>query len=59
MQSRFQEAVQLAESAFAEELTSLVAHLAERLSGKKMVDRKFSAIQRWRTYARSLIGSGN
>jgi hypothetical protein len=34
MQARFDEAVRLAESAFAEELSSLVGHLAERLSGQ-------------------------
>ena len=33
MQARFQEAVQLAESAFTEELARLVEHLTERLSG--------------------------
>jgi len=32
--SRFDEAVQLAESAFVEELQSLVSHLTERLSGQ-------------------------
>ncbi|QGJ68826.1 Hypothetical protein PBC10988_4890 [Planctomycetales bacterium 10988] len=34
MQSRFEEAVQLAESAFIEELSKLVEHLHERLSGQ-------------------------
>lgn len=33
VRARFQEAVQLAEQAFTEELSKLVAHLAERLSG--------------------------
>lgn len=33
MQQRFNEAVQLAEQSFAEELSQLVSHLAERLSG--------------------------
>ena len=33
VQTRFAEAVELAEQAFAEELSQLVAHLAERLSG--------------------------
>ena len=33
MQSRFDEAVQLAEQAFAEELSQLVSHLTERLNG--------------------------
>ena len=33
MQTRFQEAVQLAESAFTEELARLVEHLTERLNG--------------------------
>lgn len=33
VQARFAEAVELAEQAFAEELSQLVAHLAERLSG--------------------------
>lgn len=33
MQTRFEEAVQLAEQAFTEELTRLVEHLTERLSG--------------------------
>ncbi len=35
MQSRFNEAVQLAEQAFTEELTRLVEHLSERLSGQQ------------------------
>ena len=35
VQQRFSEAVQLAEAAFAEELTSLVNHLAEKLSGEQ------------------------
>jgi hypothetical protein len=34
VQARFNEAVQLAESAFAEELSGLVNHLAERLTGQ-------------------------
>jgi hypothetical protein len=34
MQARFEEAVQLAESAFTEELSKLVEHLSERLSGE-------------------------
>jgi len=34
VRARFDEAVQLAESAFAEELSRLVQHLSERLSGK-------------------------
>ena len=34
MQSRFDEAVQLAEQAFMEELSRLVEHLTERLSGQ-------------------------
>ena len=34
MQSRFDQAVQLAEQAFADELSQLVSHLAERLSGE-------------------------
>jgi len=34
VQARFNEAVQLAESAFAEELSRLVQHLSERLSGQ-------------------------
>ena len=34
MQSRFDEAVQLAEQAFMEELSRLVEHLTERLSGR-------------------------
>jgi hypothetical protein len=34
MQQRFDEAVQLAEQAFAEELSQLVSHLTERLSGQ-------------------------
>jgi hypothetical protein len=34
MQSRFDEAVQLAEQAFVEELAKLVEHLTERLSGE-------------------------
>ena len=34
MQARFDEAVQLAESAFTDELARLVDHLTERLSGK-------------------------
>ncbi len=34
MQSRFAEAVQLAEQAFTEELTRLVEHLSERLTGE-------------------------
>ena len=34
MQSRFAEAVQRAEQAFVEELSKLVAHLTERLSGE-------------------------
>ena len=34
MQYRFSEAVQIAEQAFAEELSQLVSHLAERLSGE-------------------------
>lgn len=33
VQARFDEAVQMAESAFVEELSSLVSHLTERLSG--------------------------
>jgi hypothetical protein len=33
VQSRFDEAVQLAETAFTEELSKLVEHLSERLSG--------------------------
>ncbi len=33
VQTRFDEAVRLAEQAFAEELSQLVSHLAERLSG--------------------------
>ncbi len=33
MRSRFEEAVQLAEQAFVEELSGLVSHLSERLSG--------------------------
>ena len=33
MQSRFNDAVQMAEQAFADELSQLVSHLAERLSG--------------------------
>ena len=33
MQARFTEAVELAEQTFAEELSQLVSHLAERLSG--------------------------
>ena len=35
MQSRFEEAVQLAEQAFTEELARLVEHLTERLSGSE------------------------
>ena len=35
MQARFNEAVELAEAAFTEELTRLVEHLAERLSGQQ------------------------
>ena len=35
MQARFNEAVQLAEQAFTEELTRLVEHLSERLSGQQ------------------------
>ncbi|MBI1249043.1 hypothetical protein GC197_14525 [bacterium] len=35
VQARFDEAVQLAESAFIEELSSLVSHLTERLSGQQ------------------------
>ena len=35
MQSRFNEAVQMAEQAFTEELTRLVEHLSERLSGQQ------------------------
>lgn len=35
MQTRFDEAVQLAEQAFTEELAKLVSHLAERLSGQE------------------------
>ncbi len=35
VQARFDEAVRLAESAFAEELTTLISHLAERLSGQE------------------------
>ncbi|QGJ71795.1 Hypothetical protein PBC10988_35040 [Planctomycetales bacterium 10988] len=34
VQARFEEAVQLAEQAFAEELTKLIEHLHERLSGE-------------------------
>ncbi len=34
VRERFNEAVQIAEAAFAEELASLVSHLAERLSGE-------------------------
>ena len=34
MQARFDEAVQLAEAAFTEELAKLVEHLSERLSGQ-------------------------
>jgi len=34
VQARFSEAVQLAESAFAEELSGLINHLAERLTGQ-------------------------
>ena len=34
VQARFDEAVQLAEQAFAEELSQMVTHLAERLSGE-------------------------
>lgn len=34
VRERFNEAVQIAESAFAEELSGMVAHLAERLSGQ-------------------------
>ena len=34
MQARFNEAVQLAEEAFTEELTKLVEHLSERLTGQ-------------------------
>ncbi len=34
MQSRFNDAVQMAEQAFADELSQLVSHLAERLSGE-------------------------
>jgi len=34
VQARFDEAVQLAEQAFTEELTGLVAHLTERLTGQ-------------------------
>jgi hypothetical protein len=34
MKTRFNEAVQLAEQAFADELSQLVSHLAERLSGE-------------------------
>ena len=35
MQARFSEAVQLAEEAFTEELTKLVEHLSERLTGQQ------------------------
>ncbi|MCA9073209.1 MAG: hypothetical protein KDA84_30005, partial [Planctomycetaceae bacterium] len=35
MQARFNEAVQMAEAAFTEELTRLVSHLSERLTGQK------------------------
>src|SRR5690606_29359462 len=35
VQARFDEAVQLAEQAFLEELSRLVAHLSERLSGSE------------------------
>ena len=34
MQSRFEEAVRLAEDAFLDELTKLVSHLTDRLSGQ-------------------------
>ena len=46
VQTRFDEAVQLAEQAFADELGQLVSHLAERLSGEAMAHRKCSAIRR-------------
>ena len=35
MQARFDEAVQLAEQAFTDELAKLVSHLTERLSGQE------------------------
>ena len=35
MQARFNEAVQMAEQAFTEELTRLVANLSERLTGER------------------------
>ena len=35
MQARFEEAIQLAEQAFLEELSKLVGHLTERLSGQE------------------------
>ena len=41
MQSRFDEAVRLAEAAFLEELNSLVSHLTERLAGQEDGKPKF------------------
>ena len=40
VQSRFDEAVRLAEEAFTAELAKLVSHLTERLSGQEMASRK-------------------
>ncbi len=48
VRSRFEEAVQLAEQAFTDELSGLIAHLSERLSGLTMANPKSSATARSR-----------
>ena len=48
MQDRFDEAVQLAEEAFAAELARLVSHLTERLAVRRMASRRSSGTLRWR-----------
>ena len=49
VQSRFDEAVRLAEEAFVAELAKLVSHLTERLSGQEDGKPKVFRDRRWRT----------
>jgi hypothetical protein len=47
--ARFEEAIRLAEQAFQEELSQLISHLTERLSGADDANPKCSATLLWRT----------
>ena len=59
VQSRFDEAVRLAEQAFTEELAKLVSHLTERLSGTEDNAPRYFAIRPWRTSPSSFSGSAS